>query len=59
MLAAIVGPLVVRLGLCWTFAFYLEWGLLGIWVGSTCDWLVRGIYLTVVFARGRWRSISL
>lgn len=59
MLAAIVGPLLVRLVLCWTFAFYLEWGLLGIWVGSTCDWLVRGLYLSAVFARGQWRSIRL
>ena len=57
MRAAIAGPLVVRLFMCWLLAFHLEFGLLGIWIGTTFDWLVRGVYLTVVFARGRWRSI--
>ena len=59
MIAAIAGPLIVRLTLCWYLAFHLDMGLLGIWIGSTFDWLVRAIYLTVVFARGRWRSLSV
>jgi len=59
MRAAIAGPLLVRLSLCWLLAFHLDLGLLGIWIGTTFDWLVRGVYLTVVFARGRWRQIAV
>lgn len=59
MLAAIAGPLVVRLVMCWLLAFHLEMGLLGIWIGTTLDWLVRGVFLAAVFLRGRWREIAV
>ncbi len=59
MVAAIAGPLLVRLVMCWLLAFHLELGLLGIWIGTTLDWLVRGVFLTVVFIRGKWRDIAV
>lgn len=59
MRAAIAGPLLVRIGACWLLAFHLELGLLGIWIGSTIDWLVRAVFLTATFARGRWRDIRV
>ncbi|MFT5681899.1 MAG: MATE family multidrug resistance protein [Myxococcota bacterium] len=59
MIAAIAGPLVVRLSMCWLLAFHLELGLLGIWIGTTLDWAVRGVFLAVVFVRGKWRGIAV
>lgn len=59
MRAAIAGPLMVRLTVCWGLAFGLDWGLLGIWVGSTLDWLVRGVFLSVIFARGQWKQVTV
>jgi MATE family multidrug resistance protein len=59
MIAAIAGPLLVRLVLCWLLAFHLGLGLLGIWIGTTVDWAVRGAFLALVFARGRWRNIAV
>jgi len=59
MVVALAGPVMVRLAACWYLAFELELGLLGIWLGSTLDWLVRALWLTAVYARGRWKDIAL
>ena len=59
MLAAFIGPLFVRIALCWYLAYSLGLGLLGIWLGSTADWLVRALWLFVVFQRGKWRSLTV
>jgi Na+-driven multidrug efflux pump len=58
MVVALVGPVVIRLALCWLLAFELEMGLPGIWLATTVDWAVRAVLLTLVFARGKWKSIS-
>lgn len=55
----LVGGLVVRLIATYLFAFTLELGLVGVWLGSTADWIVRCLILSVVFARGRWRTASV
>ena len=59
MLAAFIGPGVVRLFFCWYLAFEMDMGLFGIWVGTSLDWLVRLVFLTVMFSRGKWRRISV
>ncbi len=59
MVVALAGPVAVRLAACWTLAFTLDLGLLGIWLGSTIDWGVRALWLTAIFARGRWKSIAV
>jgi Na+-driven multidrug efflux pump len=35
----------------------MDLGLLGIWIATTLDWLVRAVWLAIIFRRGRWRSI--
>lgn len=57
--AAILGPVIVRLSACWFFAFTLDLGLWGIWIGTNFDWFARAIYLDRVFKRGAWRSVRL
>ena len=59
MIVALIGPVLVRVAASWLFAFELGLGLVGIWLGSTLDWLVRGVWLSVVFKRGRWKQIKL
>jgi len=54
MLVALVGPVVVRLAACWVLTVELQWGLMGIWVGTTLDWTVRMLWLGAVWARGHW-----
>jgi putative MATE family efflux protein len=59
MVVAIMGPCVVRVAGTWFFAFVLGWGLLGVWVGSTLDWLLRAVWLAAVFRRERWKTIQV
>lgn len=54
---SLMGWFVVRLIATCIFVFVLQWGLLGVWLGSTCDWVVRSIALVVVFAQERWSKI--
>ncbi len=59
LVAALVGPGLVRLAACWFLAFHLEWGLIGIWYGTSLDWLIRVIFLVIVYKRGHWKSIAV
>ena len=59
MIAALVGPVAVRLTACWVLAFPLGLGLVGIWIGSTLDWAMRAVWLGTVFRRGKWKSIRI
>ena len=58
-IASLLGPAALRLFFCWLCAYYLGWGLLGIWVGSTIDWLGRSIYLSWAFEQGKWKAIRI
>jgi putative MATE family efflux protein len=59
MLVALVGPVTMRLAMCWYLALHLGWGLYGIWVGTTLDWAVRAVFLSWVYKRGRWKQIEV
>ncbi|WP_437723794.1 MATE family efflux transporter [Sorangium sp. So ce861] len=55
----LVCSLLVRLGGTWLFAVTLGHGLVGVWMGSTADWICRSVLLAVAFARGRWRALAV
>ncbi len=55
---SVLGGVVVRLAATATFALVLGWGLVGVWLGSTVDWVVRSIVLSVLGRRG-WRSAAV
>lgn len=57
--AAMFGPLLVRPILCYILCFPLQMGLLGIWVGSTFDWIIRSIWLYRAFSKGKWKEITV
>ena len=54
MVSAIIGPVIVRLSACWYLAFELELGLIGIWLGSSLDWLVRTGFMWFRTSQGHW-----
>ena len=52
-----VGALVVRLACTWFFALKMGLGLQGVWLGSTCDWIVRSTLL-MTFGNRRIRRMA-
>lgn len=55
--ASLLSSFAVRLGATWLFAISLDYGLVGVWMGSTADWIVRTALLATIWARGRWRGV--
>jgi Na+-driven multidrug efflux pump len=45
----------VRLAVTALASFVLDLGLIGVWIGSTVDWLMRTLLFAVMFARGEWQ----
>lgn len=48
---SLIGAVFVRLTATWLFAIALSFGLAGVWMGSTTDWLVRASVLALLFRR--------
>ena len=48
-----IGAIGVRLACTWFFAFGLGLGLVGVWLGSTCDWAARSAILLTMRYRGQ------
>ena len=59
MIAAIFGPVAVRITACYLLAFTFELGLVGIWIGSTFDWGIRALWLFFVVKKGHWKEIEI
>ncbi len=56
---SLAGGLVVRLCATYLLAFTLGLGLVGVWLGSTCDWIFRSLILLMVFRRAQWQLLTV
>ena len=54
---SIVGWFAVRIVSTYFFTFVWGFGLAGVWLGSTADWIVRTALLLIVFGRGKWQKV--
>lgn len=56
---SLVGWLIVRFCAVYLFVFILNLGLVGFWLGLTCDWFVRTLALGLLFAlQQRWQQVG-
>jgi putative MATE family efflux protein len=55
----VVAAVGVRLAATYFFAVTLGLGLVGVWMGSTADWVCRSVLLGGAYARGRWRTVRV
>lgn len=59
LVVTVICAVVIRLSATYLFAITLGWGLVGVWMGSTCDWVCRSAMLAVAYRRGRWRAVRV
>jgi Na+-driven multidrug efflux pump len=55
MIWSLLSVWIVRIGLCFVFARFTNWGAMGVWYAMMADWLVRAIVFSIRFLHGRWR----
>ena len=55
----VVAAVGVRLAATYLFAVTMGLGLVGVWMGSTADWVCRSILLGAAYARGKWRVVRV
>lgn len=59
MFIAIISMWVFRIGFSYVLGMYLDWGVFGVWVAMTIDWLFRGIIFSIRYLRGRWKHSTI
>jgi putative MATE family efflux protein len=55
---SVTGAIVVRITATWFFALACGFGLIGIWMGSTIDWMTRAVVLAVMHRNRRTARLS-
>jgi Na+-driven multidrug efflux pump len=48
-----------QVAVVYLFAITLDWGLVGVWLGTSVDWIARAALMVVLFRRGRWKSVRV
>jgi multidrug resistance protein, MATE family len=51
LVVSLIGAVFVRLTATWLFVMGAGLGLVGVWMGSTTDWFVRSVVLSIMFRR--------
>ena len=55
---SVIGAVLVRLSATWLLAITMGFGLAGVWLGSTLDWMVRSVLLGVIWRRTATRAAA-
>lgn len=59
MLTSLVGNVIIRVGVCYFLAFTLGWGIMGIYLGTLVDWMVRSAMLFHFYHKGNWSQVKV
>jgi putative MATE family efflux protein len=56
MTVSLLSIWIVRIGFCYVFAHFTDWGVMGVWIAMIFDWILRAVVFTIRFARGKWQA---
>lgn len=56
MVLSILSMWIFRIGFSWLLGVKFGWGIFGIWVAMTIDWLFRAVCFSVRYAGGKWEK---
>lgn len=59
LVITVLSVYLVRLPLCLVLGYFLSWGLVGIWVASGLELVVRAMLFAARFFQGGWSSVSV
>jgi putative MATE family efflux protein len=59
MYVTMFGVLFFRVAVVYLFAITLGWGLAGVWLGTSVDWIGRAALMVMLFRRGRWKNVRV
>lgn len=54
MILSTVSMWVFRIGFSYILGKYMGWGVFGVWVAMTIDWVFRAIFFTIRYRSGKW-----
>lgn len=57
LVVSLISMWIFRIGFSFLLGQTLGWGVFGIWVAMTIDWLFRAIFFTVRYRSGKWKKI--
>jgi Na+-driven multidrug efflux pump len=56
---SLVGVTLFRVPMVYLLAIVLDWGLAGVWWGTTLDWAARATVSYALYRRGRWKRVAI
>jgi len=59
MISTIICNVIIRVGASYFFAFTMGYGIVGIYLGTVVDWMVRAVFLFWFYRWERWTRIKL
>jgi len=59
MWVSMISMWVWRIGFSYVLAIVFEFGVLGVWIAMTIDWLFRSICFAIRFHKEKYRTMSL
>lgn len=58
-MVSLISVAIIRPGASWLLCYPLGFGLIGAWIGTFCDQLVRFILSFIRFRQGKWTQLKL
>ncbi len=55
MVVSVLSMWIFRIGFSYIIGKYMGWGVFGVWVAMTIDWIVRAVFFVWRYLSGKWK----